>query len=263
MKVTPIASTVSDNWFYAIEHEGDMLLIDPIDAQKAIDYVQQHTPTRVRIFSTHGHPDHIGGNDEVVRAIGAQVIASGHSDIFDTPADTRVVDGDVIAVGQTMWNVYHAPGHTNGHLVLHHPGHLISGDVYFAGGIGHCRFGGDPTELYRTVTERLAHLPNDTTFYPGHDYTVRNLEFCLEVDPSNTSATVFKEKAEAFYGANPRRAPFLLTLGEERAYNPFHRVKNAAVQQTVHAQLAGFWPEDVDNPAEAAFRALRARRDRF
>lgn len=261
--ITPIASTVSDNWFYAIEDDGDLLLVDPIDAERAIDHVRARQPKRVRIVATHGHPDHIGGNAEVVQATGARVIASGYSDIFDTPADERVTEGDTVTVGRATWTVRHAPGHTNGHIVLYHPGHLISGDVYFAGGIGNCRFGGDVHDLYRTVTERLATLPDNTVFYPGHDYTVRNMEFCLEVDPDNAQAAALKERANRFYGDDPRRAPFLLTLGDERAYNPFHRVGHADVQTTVRTRLAGFWPQDVDDAADAAFRALRARRDRF
>ena len=30
--------------------------------------------------------------------------------------------------------------------------------------------GGDPDEMYRTLTQRLARLPETTVLYPGHDY---------------------------------------------------------------------------------------------
>src|SRR5690625_3053209 len=101
MQITPLASTISDNWFYAIEDNKDLILVDPIDARVAIDYARQRTPERVRIFNTHGHPDHIGGNDEVVQALRCEVIASAHPDIMDPPAQTHVKHGDTVEIGDT------------------------------------------------------------------------------------------------------------------------------------------------------------------
>ena len=73
MLVTPLASTVSDNWFYAIEDAGDLLLIDPIDPAVAIAHVRKRAPKRVRILNTHGHPDHIGGLEYVLERVDAPV----------------------------------------------------------------------------------------------------------------------------------------------------------------------------------------------
>lgn len=263
MKITPLASTVSDNWFYAIEDDGDLLLIDPIDAERAIAHVRARDPQRVRILNTHGHPDHVAGNDAVVEALDCDVIASAHPDIFDPPAQTHVGDGDIIEVGDSSWQVLHAPGHTMGHIVLYHAGHLVCGDVFFVGGIGNCRFGGDPDELYTTVEERLRGLPDATLLYPGHDYALRNMEFCLSVEPTNHAASAHMEKARAHYGDNPRRAPYLTTLGEERGYNPFHRSQDSALQATLQRSLAGVWPADESNLSRAAFKALRSGRDTF
>lgn len=263
MQITPLASTISDNWFYAIEDAGDLLLVDPIDAPVAIAHVKARTPKRVRIFNTHGHPDHIGGNDAVVEALDCEVIASGHPDIADPEAQHRVKDGDTVTVGQSVWNVLHAPGHTMGHIVLHHLGHLISGDVLFVGGVGNCRFGGDPDALFTTVHQIIAQLPSDTIFYPGHDYALRNGEFCLEVDPSNKGAQEMIDAARTHHGDDPRRAPFLRTLGQERAYNPFMRASDPTVQQQLKTRLSDSWPADDNEAARAAFKALRAARDAF
>lgn len=263
MHITPLASTLSDNWFYAIEDDGDLLLIDPIDAQVAIAHVRGRAPKRVRILNTHGHPDHIGGNDAVVEALGCEVIASGHPDIANPPAQHHVKHGDTVTVGTSDWNVLHAPGHTMGHIALHHPGHLISGDVLFVGGVGNCRFGGDPDVLFETVSETIAALPADTLFYPGHDYALRNFEFCASVEPENTHVLSLIDRVKAHHGNDPRRAPYLHTLGEERAYNPFMRTHDSGLQQTLKSSLSKAWPSGTSDPSRAAFKALRAQRDSF
>lgn len=254
MEIRALASTISDNFFYLVLDDGDALLIDPFDARLAIETVRDLAPDRVRVFTTHGHPDHCGGNAMVKEALGCEVIASAHASMFPVEADRQLRDGDELTVGATTWQVRWAPGHTDGHLALHHEGHLISGDVYFVGGSGHCKFGGDPDELYRTFAERLADVPDDTTFYPGHDYAARNLEFCLSVEPDNAGAAAFATRLEGHTRAD---GPVLTTLGHERSYNPFHRAGDPELQQRLRDLEL-----DVTD-ARTAFKAVRALRDRF
>ena len=259
MQITTLTSTVSDNFFYAIEDEGDLLLIDPVDAELALRHAHQLQPRRVRVLATHGHPDHVMGNDRVKGALDCEVLASGHARTFPVPCDVALSDGDVVQVGASRWRVRHAPGHTDGHLVLQHPGHLISGDVFFVGGTGHCKFGGNPTVLYRTYHQTLRDVPDETIFYPGHDYAARNMEFCLSVEPDNAGALALKERIRSWTRED---GPFLTTLGHERSYNPFHRVDEPTLQQRMRDEHPQLWPADVTD-AEATFRVLRALRDVF
>jgi glyoxylase-like metal-dependent hydrolase (beta-lactamase superfamily II) len=51
-------------------------------------------------------------------------------------------------------------------------GNLLSGDTLFIDGCGRTDFpGGDSAEMYRTLSERLAEVSDDTILYPGHLYS--------------------------------------------------------------------------------------------
>jgi glyoxylase-like metal-dependent hydrolase (beta-lactamase superfamily II) len=50
-------------------------------------------------------------------------------------------------------------------------GRLVSGDTLFVQGCGRVDLpGGDPEEMYRTMSQRLVKLPDETILYPGHNY---------------------------------------------------------------------------------------------
>ena len=72
--------------------------------------------------------------------------------------------------------VLDTPGHSSGHIVFLWKGAtpwlVFGGDVLFQGGIGRTDFpGGDSDEMYRSLHQRLAKLPDDTILYPGHLYS--------------------------------------------------------------------------------------------
>ena len=105
----------------------------------------------------------------------------------ETFAPTRwLEDGDTVSVGDEVFDVIHAPGHTPGHVVFVHPGARLAlvGDVLFAGSIGRTDFPrGDHATLVSSIRDKLFPLGDDIEFIPGH-------------------------------GPNS-------TFGEERAHNPF------------------------------------------
>ena len=254
MRIDWIASTISDNFFYLVRDGDAGLLVDPFDARAALAAVEAHGLRDVRVFTTHGHPDHAGGNGAVKDALGCEVIAADHASTFRVDADTYVRDGDTLTVGETRFELRFAPGHTDGHIVAYTPGHLISGDVFFVGGAGHCKFGGDANELYRTFHERLSDLPDETIFYPGHDYAEKNARFCLSVEPGNAGAAALLSEAQ---GRTREDGPLLKTLGAERAYNPFFRPTDAGLLARLGALETG-----AHDP-RSAFVAVRALRDVF
>ena len=80
--------------------------------------------------------------------------------------------GDVVAVGDFEVSLIHTPGHTPGSQCLLVNGRLISGDTLFLDGCGRTDLpGSDPQEMYRTLTQRLSAISDDTTLFPGHLYS--------------------------------------------------------------------------------------------
>jgi glyoxylase-like metal-dependent hydrolase (beta-lactamase superfamily II) len=84
------------------------------------------------------------------------------------PVTRRLVDSDVIDLGDLTFNVRHLPGHTPGSVALFEPerGWLFSGDVLYEGGLIDDCAGADPV-AYRATMIEILDLPVTTTF-PGH-----------------------------------------------------------------------------------------------
>lgn len=120
------------------------------------------------VVNTHSHSDHVMGNDAVVDATGAQVVA--HEDSEVAP-DVGLADGDVHRVGDVEMEAIFTPGHCPDHLCFVVGGEaLISGDLLFVGECGRTDLpGGDSEAMWRSL-ERIKELPDDLEVYPGHDY---------------------------------------------------------------------------------------------
>ena len=80
--------------------------------------------------------------------------------------------GDVVDVGAVSITLIHTPGHTPGSQCFHVDGKLVSGDTLFLDGCGRTDLpGGDPAQLYESLTQKLAKVPDDAILFPGHLYS--------------------------------------------------------------------------------------------
>jgi glyoxylase-like metal-dependent hydrolase (beta-lactamase superfamily II) len=79
--------------------------------------------------------------------------------------------GDKVSVGKIDIEWLHTPGHTPGSSCFRVDGALVAGDTLFCQGCGRVDLpGGDPQQMYETLTQRLGALPGDTILWPGHNY---------------------------------------------------------------------------------------------
>ena len=200
------------------------------------------------ILNTHWHPDHAGGNAEIVAATGAKIV--GPAEVTRISAiDREVKDGEVVMLGETRFQVIESGGHTLGHIAYFDAADHIAfvGDTLFALGCGRL-FEGTPEQMWGSL-QRLAALPDDTTVYCAHEYTASNARFALSVDDS----PALKARAEQVFAARQRGEPTVpTTIALEKATNPFLR----APQLAARVGAAG-------KPDYEAFGAVRAAKDVF
>jgi hydroxyacylglutathione hydrolase len=168
--------------------------------------------------------------------------------------------GDVIKVGRTVeLEALDTPGHTMSHVCVRShsdPPALFSGDTLFNAGAGNCHNGGHPEELYKTFSEQLAKLADETRIYPGHDYIENNLRFTLSREPDNRRA---RELLEQLKGQDPSRA-YVSTLAVEREINTFFRLTSSSVI----AKLREAFPDLPETPdPRTVFLKLRELRNKW
>jgi hydroxyacylglutathione hydrolase len=246
------------NYLIACSETGEALAIDPLDHEKCLRAAKDEGWTITQILNTHEHRDHTGGNDAVVKATGAKILAHRNAaDKIDGMA-RGLGAGDVVKVGKTVeLEVLDTPGHTMCHVCLQ--AHtdapaLFCGDTLFNAGAGNCHNGGHPDELYKTFSRQLARLPAATRIYPGHDYIENNLRFTLDREPDNANARAMLDRLA---GQDPGNA-YVSTLAVEREVNTFFRLTSP----TVIAKLREAFPDLPDEPDErTVFVKLRELRN--
>ena len=179
------------NFVYLVgdRRTGEAVVIDPAyDIAGLLDVVAADGMHLVGALATHYHPDHVGGtmggfSIQGVRELLELAPVPVHVQVDEAPWVTRVTDagaddlvthdsGDVVLVGQVPIELIHTPGHTPGSQCFLVDNHLVAGDTLFLEGCGRTDLpGGDPAQLYQSLTQRLAKVPDDAVLFPGHLYS--------------------------------------------------------------------------------------------
>lgn len=211
-----IVSVLSDNYCYWVvcPKTKKAGLIDCPDAESALDLLKKNDWEFIAILNTHHHWDHVGGNEELLRYKKVPIYGP------------HLKEEGKIAIGQLEATVLKIPGHTLDHVAYYFPElkALFCGDTLFVGGCGRL-FEGTAEQLFASLN-KIKNLPDDTLIYCGHEYTLKNLEFALTVEPNNQ--TLRKKYEEAKQKRSRGEPTIPSTLGEEKAYNPFLRAKDPA-----------------------------------
>ena len=248
------------NYLIACGQTGEALAVDPLDHEKCLAAAKAKGWTITQILNTHEHRDHTGGNQAVVAATGAKVLAHRNAKDKIAGMDRGLGARDVIKIGKTVeLECLDTPGHTMAHICLLAHGDkpaLFCGDTLFNAGAGNCHNGGHPAELFNTFAGQLANLPDETLIYPGHDYIANNLGFTLDREPDNAKA---KAILPAMKAQDPTKA-LVTTLALEKEINTFFRLTSSSVIR----RLREAFPDLPDAPdPKTVFLKLRELRNKW
>lgn len=173
----------TNTWFVINEKTKELILIDPADdAGRIIRKIEADGLKLQGILLTHGHFDHIGAVDELVRQF--------HCEVYVHPADQVLLEDETLngmagmtahvrtqttplmegtmKLGQIELQILEAPGHTPGSVLIVIGQDCFCGDVVFEGSVGRTDLPlGNDSQMRQTL-KMIRMLNPQLNLYPGH-----------------------------------------------------------------------------------------------
>ncbi|WOI55078.1 hydroxyacylglutathione hydrolase [Palleronia sp. LCG004] len=244
---------LSDNYAFLIGDGTRTALVDVPEAEPILEALDRNSWSLDEVWLTHHHSDHVDGLDKVRERFPDLRVTGARSDRDRLPnLDRDVADGEQFDFAGNEVRVLDVPGHTVGHIAFYIPdsGAAFTADTLMAFGCGRV-FEGSMAQMWKSLC-RLRALPEDTLIYSGHEYTEKNANFALTIEPDNLA---LRKRAEDIAERRARgEATVPSTLREEIATNPFLRADLESVKEAISMQRS----DDVE-----VFAEIRSRRDDF
>ena len=194
----------------------------------------------------------MGGNKKLKEKYRAKVLGFELDKDRIPGIDIILKDKQNFKLGNSSFEVIFIPGHTKGHIAFYFKDEKIvfTGDTLFSLGCGKV-FEGTYEQMFSSLN-KLKNLPTDTKIYCGHEYTKKNLEFCLEYDSNNEllkkKTNWINSKIESDYPTIP------ITIGEEKKTNIFLRCNEPLIKNVLNLNNAS---------EQEIFSKLRDLKDNF
>lgn len=189
-KIVPVTPFQQNCTLFWCEETMEGVVVDPGgDIELINQAINEVGMTLVKVILTHAHIDHAGATQPLSSQYNVPIegphkedqfwidlipqqkerFGFAHAEYF-TP-DRWLDQGDKVAFGNVVLDVYFCPGHTPGHVIFFEPETKLAqvGDVLFKGSIGRTDFPrGDFDTLIKSIKENLFLLGDDVRFIPGH-----------------------------------------------------------------------------------------------
>ena len=191
MKIVTIpVGLIMTNCYLVQNGKKEAALIDPgAQPDKILRYLKAEGLALKMILLTHGHFDHMGGVDGILKEYDVPVyIHPQDEEMTKTPSQNASMEfggpgitcctsriygeGDEIPFGDITFRVLHTPGHTQGSVCLLAEGGeesaLFTGDTVFAGSVGRTDLYGGSYPQIAASARRIDALPKNYRLLPGH-----------------------------------------------------------------------------------------------
>ena len=252
LSVEPIKA-YTDNYIWLVSTNEGSIVVDPGESEEILNLIDSNKIDLKGVLITHHHYDHTNGLLDLTNKINLEVYGPKKIEGINN----IVKESDKFSLIGIDFEVIEIPGHTLDHLAFFSSNNkdpiLFCGDTLFAGGCGRV-FEGTFEQMFKSL-KKISNYPKETKIFCGHEYTLSNLKFALEVDEDN------KELADEYINVKKLISsdiPSLPTnLNKELKVNPFLRCNEINIKNKVIDKF-----DIIDDELEI-FTALRKWKDNF
>lgn len=249
LNIIPIPA-FADNYIWLLHNARYAVVVDPGDAAPVIKILQKLNLELTAILITHHHGDHIDGVADLLEYKPAQVYAPQYEQFAFK--HIALTEGDEITLPEIAmsFRIMWLPGHTLGQIAYVNDDYLLCGDTLFGAGCGRL-FEGTPTQMLHSL-QRLKLLNPNTKVFSAHEYTAKNIEFALTLEPDNSDLMTRKLHVQSLRAQNLPSLPSSIDL--ELKTNPFFRCNQATIIKNSQAE---------NSDELSVFTAVRSLRNHY
>jgi hydroxyacylglutathione hydrolase len=249
-----IINCLKDNYSFIIHdtETNTVAVVDPSEFEPVNNVIEKKFKKVDYILNTHHHFDHTGGNLDLKKKYNSRVVGSQKDEKRIPGIDIKLLNNENFKLGNVEFKIFLVPGHTSGHICFYSKNKKIifTGDTLFSLGCGRVFEG-----TYQEMLDSLNHikkLPKDTQIYCGHEYTKKNLDFCIKYESSNIGLKDKKNWVSS--KLNLKHPTIPVTVEEELNTNIFLRCDTSVVKKSL----------GMENSTELeVFKKLRDLKDVF
>lgn len=217
---------------YAVVSEGEMALVDPErNPQQYYDLAEQHGAKIKIVFETHPHADFVSSHDEIRETTGAEIWVS--EKLGAEYPHKAFDDGDTVSLGKITFRALNTPGHSPDSIsivLIDENGKetaVFTGDTLFIGDCGRpdlreaagaikAQREDLARQMYHSLRDKLAVLPDDVVVYPAHGAG----SLCGKGLSASNSSTIGAEKATNWCMQNLTEEEFVHELLKDQPFVP-------------------------------------------